>query len=216
MSPFAGWKPPKKHEAESHDQRDRGLAGEDNGRDFSRKSALEEKAHARALNVMAPLPDPRTLLDRILKRERWQGRGGSWGLTRSTASSPASRGATNNQQPTSPSDLPGMLASSLSMGAGAYLATRSEAEVYEAKIAREKREVEENPEEEISCGGAPFIRLGHHVAITADEKFGSLMIDKNWQSTSHRARRLNLKLQAVCNENPVNINPQECQTYGIH
>jgi predicted membrane protein (TIGR00267 family) len=35
------------------------------------------------------------------------------------------------------------------MGAGAYLATKSEAEVYEAEIAREKREVEENPEEEI-------------------------------------------------------------------
>src|SRR5438045_7401766 len=35
------------------------------------------------------------------------------------------------------------------MGAGAYLAVKSEAEVYEAEIAREKAEVEENPEEEI-------------------------------------------------------------------
>src|SRR5260370_20818625 len=42
-----------------------------------------------------------------------------------------------------------MLASSLSMGAGAYLAVKSEREVYEAEIAREKAEVEENPEEEI-------------------------------------------------------------------
>jgi VIT1/CCC1 family predicted Fe2+/Mn2+ transporter len=42
-----------------------------------------------------------------------------------------------------------MLASSLSMGAGAYLAGKSEAEVYEAEISREKTEVEENPEEEI-------------------------------------------------------------------
>jgi len=35
------------------------------------------------------------------------------------------------------------------MGAGAHLAVKSEAEVYEAEIAREKAEVEENPEEEI-------------------------------------------------------------------
>ena len=35
------------------------------------------------------------------------------------------------------------------MGAGAYLAVKSEGEVYEAEIAREKAEVEENPEEEI-------------------------------------------------------------------
>src|SRR5437867_10726994 len=32
---------------------------------------------------------------------------------------------------------------------GAYLAVKSEGEVYEAEIAREKAEVEENPEEEI-------------------------------------------------------------------
>jgi len=47
------------------------------------------------------------------------------------------------------SGLAGMLASTLSMGAGAYLAAKSEAEVYEAEISREKAEVEENPEEEI-------------------------------------------------------------------
>ncbi len=35
------------------------------------------------------------------------------------------------------------------MGAGAYLAAKSEAEVYEAEISRERAEVEENPEEEI-------------------------------------------------------------------
>jgi VIT1/CCC1 family predicted Fe2+/Mn2+ transporter len=42
-----------------------------------------------------------------------------------------------------------MLASTLSMGAGAYLAAKSEAEVYEAEMSRERAEVEENPEEEI-------------------------------------------------------------------
>jgi len=34
------------------------------------------------------------------------------------------------------------------MGAGAYLAVKSEREVYEAEISRERREVEEDPEEE--------------------------------------------------------------------
>lgn len=150
----------EKHEAEFRDQRERALAGEDDVRDFLRESALEEKAHARALNAMAPPASPRTLLDSILKRERWHGRGGSWvadaiygvndGLGAVFGIVSGVAGATNNQQHyVLISGLAGMLASSLSMGAGAYLAAKSEAEVYEAEIAREKREVEENPEEEI-------------------------------------------------------------------
>jgi VIT1/CCC1 family predicted Fe2+/Mn2+ transporter/rubrerythrin len=150
----------EKHEAEFRDQRDRALAGEHDVQDFLRESAVEEKAHARALNAMAPQPGPRTLLDSILKRERWHGRGGSWvadaiygvndGLGAVFGIVSGVAGATNNQQHyVLISGLAGMLASSLSMGAGAYLAAKSEAEVYEAEIAREKREVEENPEEEI-------------------------------------------------------------------
>src|SRR5207302_8436485 len=58
--------------------------------------------------------------------------------------------ATNNQQHyVLVSGLDAVLASALSMGAGAYLAGKSEAEVDEAESAREKEEVEENPEEEI-------------------------------------------------------------------
>src|SRR5438034_3466899 len=68
----------EKHEAQFRDQRDRALAGEHDVKDFLRQSALEEKAHARALNTMAGRPAPRTALDRILKRERWHGRGGGW------------------------------------------------------------------------------------------------------------------------------------------
>jgi VIT1/CCC1 family predicted Fe2+/Mn2+ transporter len=44
--------------------------------------------------------------------------------------------------------LAGMLASALSMGSSAYLAAKSQREVYEGEIAREKTEIEENPEEE--------------------------------------------------------------------
>jgi VIT1/CCC1 family predicted Fe2+/Mn2+ transporter len=44
--------------------------------------------------------------------------------------------------------LAGALASALSMGSSAYLAAKSQREVYEGEIAREKAEIEENPEEE--------------------------------------------------------------------
>ena len=150
----------ERHEAEFHDQADRALSGEQDVQEFLRKSALEEKAHARALSAMAPPPGPRTALDAILKRERWHGRGGSWvadaiygandGLGAVFGIVSGVAGATNNQQHyVLISGLAGMLASTLSMGAGAYLAAKSEREVYEAEISRERTEVEENPEEEI-------------------------------------------------------------------
>jgi VIT1/CCC1 family predicted Fe2+/Mn2+ transporter/rubrerythrin len=150
----------EKHEAQFRDQRERVLVGEHDVKDFLRESALEEKAHARALQSMVPQLGPRTVLDTILKRERWHGRGGSWvadaiygvndGLGAVFGIVSGVAGATNNQQHyVLISGLAGMLASSLSMGAGAYLAVKSEREVYEAEIAREKTEVEENPKEEI-------------------------------------------------------------------
>src|SRR5207248_2986092 len=102
-------------------------------------------AHARALNAMAGPAKPRTALDTILKRERWHGRGGSWvadaiygvndGLGAVFGIVSGVAGATNNQQHyVLISGLAGMLASSLSMGAGAYLAVKSEGEVYEVEI----------------------------------------------------------------------------------
>src|SRR3954466_13311295 len=68
----------EKHEAQFREQRDRALAGEADVQEFLRTSALEEKAHARALNTMAPPARPKSALDTILKRERWHGRGGGW------------------------------------------------------------------------------------------------------------------------------------------
>lgn len=149
-----------RHEAEFRKQRKEVLSGEHDVQDFLRESAVEEKAHARMLNTMKMQLGPRTALDSILKRERWHGRGGSWvadaiygvndGLGAVFGIVSGVAGATNNQQHyVLISGLAGMLASSLSMGAGAYLAVKSEREVYEAEIAREKAEVEENPEEEI-------------------------------------------------------------------
>jgi len=120
----------EKHEREFSEQRDRALANEADVREFLRTSALEEKAHARALKTMAPPPSPKTVLDTILKRERWHGRGGSWvadaiygvndGLGAVFGIVSGVAGATNNQQHyVLISGLAGMLASALSMGAGA-------------------------------------------------------------------------------------------------
>ncbi len=150
----------ERHEAEFREQAGRALAGEQDVPEFLRQSALEQKAHARALNAMAGPPSPRTALDAILKRERWHGRGGSWvadaiygandGLGAVFGIVSGVAGATSNQQHyILIAGLAGTLASTLSMGAGAYLAAKSEAEVYEAEISRERAEVEENPEEEI-------------------------------------------------------------------
>lgn len=131
--------------------------------EFLRQTALEEKAHSRILNQMNAAPPslgPRGLLDTILKRERWHGRGGGWvadaiygvndGLGAVFGIVSGVAGATDNAQHIILiSGLAGMMASALSMGAGSYLANKSEREIYEAEIAREKAEVEENPEEEI-------------------------------------------------------------------
>ena len=98
----------EKHEREFTAQRERALAGEQDVQEFLRTSALEEKAHARALNAMAGPPNPKTALDTILKRERWHGRGGSWvadaiygvndGLGAVFGIVSGVAGATNNQQ----------------------------------------------------------------------------------------------------------------------
>jgi len=142
------------------EQQDRGTSDRTVDQEFLREIAIEEKAHARALNMMAGQIGPKTALDSILRRERWHGRGGSWvadaiygandGLAAVFGIVSGVAGATSNQQHyVLISGLAGMLASTLSMGAGAYLAAKSEAEVYQAEISRERAEVEEHPEEEI-------------------------------------------------------------------
>ncbi|HEY5036951.1 MAG TPA: VIT1/CCC1 transporter family protein [Chthoniobacterales bacterium] len=142
-------------------QRTSGLGTNEEENEFLRQTALEEKAHSRVLNEMAPSSlGPKGLLDTILKRERWHGRGGGWvadaiygvndGLGAVFGIVSGVAGATDNQQHyILIAGLAGMMASALSMGAGSYLANKSEREIYEAEIAREKAEVEENPEEEV-------------------------------------------------------------------
>lgn len=121
--------------------------------------AAEERSHAQVLQALGPSNPPKSVAEGILARERWHKRGGGWvsdaiygvndglGAVFGIVSGVAS--ATENQTHyVLLSGLAGMLASALSMGAGAYLAAKSEREVYEAEMAREAEEIARRPEEE--------------------------------------------------------------------
>jgi VIT1/CCC1 family predicted Fe2+/Mn2+ transporter/rubrerythrin len=125
-----------------------------------REVKREEESHGRIIREIVSPIGPQGMLDLMLRRERWHKRGGGWlgdaiygandglGAVFGIVSGVAgyTGGASSNLVLVS--GLAGMLASALSMGSGAYLATKSEREVYQAEIDRERREIEEEPEEE--------------------------------------------------------------------
>jgi len=119
----------------------------------------DESAHAQTLRAMIrPSAEPRSRLDAILKREHWHSSSGSWigdaiygvndGLTAVFGIVAGVAAAASSREVILLAGLAGMLSSALSMGASAYLANKSEREVFEAELARERREIEEHPEEE--------------------------------------------------------------------
>lgn len=124
-----------------------------------REVRKEEESHGRVIREIVKPIGPQGMLDVILRRERWHKRGGGWlgdaiygandglgavfGIVSGVAGATGAAGHV-----VLISGLAGMLASALSMGSGAYLATKSEREVYEAEIGRERGEIEEDPEEE--------------------------------------------------------------------
>jgi vacuolar iron transporter family protein len=142
----------------------------DQAADLSLTSALDEqslallheigqddKEHAKILRVLGGPQSPRTALDLILKKERhvtganWvsdsiyginDGLGAVFGIVSGMA------GYTGGSKIVLITGLAGMLASALSMGSSAFLAAKSQREVYQGEIAREKAEIEQNPEEE--------------------------------------------------------------------
>ncbi len=101
---------------------------------------------------------PQAMLDTILHRESWHQRGGGWigqaiygandGLGSVFGIVSGVSGATAGGPAVLLAGLAGMLASALSMGSGAYLATKAEREVQEAELRRERQELEQHPEEE--------------------------------------------------------------------
>jgi VIT1/CCC1 family predicted Fe2+/Mn2+ transporter/rubrerythrin len=125
-----------------------------------REVRREEEAHGRVIrDIVSPI-GPQGMLDVILRRERWHKRGGGWlgdaiygvndglGAVFGIVSGVAGYTGASNSHFVLISGLAGMLASALSMGSGAFLATKSEREVYQAEIGREEKEIAEDPEEE--------------------------------------------------------------------
>src|SRR6478672_8062 len=129
-------------------------------RRIAEEAKIEEADHAVVLRTLAGgnLPSPRSTLESILRRERWHVRGTGWigdaiygvndGLGAVFGIVSGMAGYTGGSEVVLAAGLAGTMASALSMGAGAYLASKSEREVYESEVSREKAEIQEDPQEE--------------------------------------------------------------------
>ncbi len=130
-------------------------------RQIAEEAMYEERDHAVILRTLAggSMPTPRSALDSILHRERWHVRGTGWigdavygvndGLGAVFGIVSGMAGYTGGSEVVLAAGLAGTLASALSMGAGAYLAAKSNREVYESEVQRERAEIEEDPHEEL-------------------------------------------------------------------
>lgn len=123
----------------------------------------EEQQHASILHSLKSPDEPRTRLEAIMKGEKWHRSTGSWigdaiyglndglgavfGVVSGMAG--ASSHSPEGHKVVLAAGSIAMLASALSMGTSAFMAARSEREVYQAEIGREKREIELSPEHEI-------------------------------------------------------------------
>jgi VIT1/CCC1 family predicted Fe2+/Mn2+ transporter/rubrerythrin len=127
----------------------------------------DERSHSIAVGEMlsegeaAPVAAPhpaQARLDRILRRERWHEAGAGWmsgaiygandGLAAVFGIVAGVSGATGGSSAVLTAGVAGAVASALSMATGAFLAERSEIEVAEANVERERREIAHHPEEE--------------------------------------------------------------------
>jgi VIT1/CCC1 family predicted Fe2+/Mn2+ transporter/rubrerythrin len=125
----------------------------------------DEQDHSRTIQEMRQgssgsetAPAAQARLNRILGRERQHRRGAGWisgaiygandGLAAVFGIVSGVSGATGGSHFVLTAGLAGAIASALSMATGAFLAERSEAEVAEANLEQERREIEEHPEEE--------------------------------------------------------------------
>jgi vacuolar iron transporter family protein len=136
--------------------------------DLLRSIRRDEKTHSRAVNELTATPTAReaaeaelatdSRLKRILGREKWHRTGGSWvsdaiygandGLAAVFGIVAGVSAATSGSAFVLTAGLAGALASSVSMGSGAWLAARSRTEIAAANLQAERRELEEHPAEE--------------------------------------------------------------------
>ncbi len=123
----------------------------------------EEESHTKLLQSMSHPNTAASRLEHILQAERWHVNTGTWigdaiygmndGLTAVFGIVSGMAGLTKNHPDrvglVVGAGMMAMLASALSMGASAYLASKAEREVYDAEIDRERREIEESPDHEV-------------------------------------------------------------------
>ncbi|MDE3129869.1 MAG: VIT1/CCC1 transporter family protein [Acidobacteriota bacterium] len=138
-----------------------------------REIRREERSHSMAVNEMRSGAGEQPLvgaaltpaqarakerLDRIIGREKWHQSGGGWisgaiygandGLASVFGIVAGVSGATAGSSFVLTAGAAGAIAAALSMATGAFLAERSQTEVAEANIERERREIAEHPDEE--------------------------------------------------------------------
>lgn len=120
----------------------------------------DEHAHADLAALMGESASPKRRLTRLWAGERWHRNGsGGWvgdaiygvndGLGAIFGIIAGVAGYTTNDSTILISGVFGALASTFSMGAGAWLATKSENELQDAELLAERKEIEEDPEHEI-------------------------------------------------------------------
>ncbi|HEY7256175.1 MAG TPA: VIT1/CCC1 transporter family protein [Solirubrobacterales bacterium] len=157
-------------EQEEIDDRYRTPTGDPGTDELLHEIRKDERSHQLAVQEMSrgsgepndpspvAVPGAREQLDRILGRESWHRTGGGWisgaiygandGLAAVFGIVTGVSGATGGSSFVLTAGLAGAVASALSMATGAFLAERSEAEVVEANVESERREIAEHPEEE--------------------------------------------------------------------
>ena len=172
-----------------------------------REVILDEFAHAHTLQRLAAQSSPRAAVEYLLRR---QGHGtGSWigdaiygvndGLGAIFGIVSGVSGATlGDSRVVLLAGIAGMIASALSMGSGAYLAAKSEREIYEAELQREREALRANPEE-AKEELAIFYRLKGVPAENAETIAGDLAANPEQFLRTIAAEKLNLTEDALAN-----------------
>ena len=162
-----------------------------------REVVLDEFTHAHVLHRLYAQSNPRSALDYLVRRQR-QGTG-SWigdavygvndGLGAIFGIVSGVSGATlGNGHVVLLAGVAGLVASALSMGSGAYLAAKSEREIYEAELHREREAFTEHPEaakEELSIfyqlKGVPeedALKIADYLAVNPDQFLKTMAAEK--------------------------------------
>ncbi len=195
--------------------------------DILRRVVADERAHSRALKQMiAPVPagalvvdppigqsfsrplNPQQALDDLRARKghkspaSWigdaiygvnDGLGAIFGIVSGVAGATA-----GNQHYVLLAGLAGMVASALSMGSGAYLAAKSEREIYDAEMFRKRADLAENPAEGLAEMSL-VLQVKGIPADDADRVAEHLARDPEQLLKSLAAEQLNLSEDALSN-----------------